>query len=106
MVSVDYFISVKIYFDTSLTFDEEFFVPIYFSANFLNNCNMNPMINPGVSSSIPYVSSNIGNNNINFGNNYNMNPMVKQGVSDSIPYTSSNNIYNNNNNINANFAPQ
>ena len=107
LVSVDYFISVKIYFDTSLTFDEEFFVPIYFSANFPNNCNMNPMINPGVSSSIPYVSSNIGNNNnINFENNYNMNPMVNQGVSDSIPYTSSNNIYNNNNNINANFAPQ
>jgi hypothetical protein len=66
LVSVDYFISVKIYFDTSLTFDEEFFVPIYFSANFPNNCNMNPMINPGVSSSIPYVSSNniYCNNNI------------------------------------------
>jgi len=71
---------------------------------------MNPMINPGVSSSIPNVSSNIGNNNIsanaNFQNNYNMNPMVNPGASDSVPYVSSNNIYCNNNNINANFAPQ
>ena len=109
LISVDYFINLKIYFDSSLTFDEEFIVPIYFSANFQNNYNMNPMINPGVSSSIPYVSSNIGNNNIganaNFQNNYNMNPMVNPGASDSIPYVSSNNIYNNNN-INANFAPQ
>lgn len=68
------------------------------------------MINPGVSSSIPYVSSNIGNNNIgvnaNLQNNYNMNPMVNPGASDSIPYVSSNNIYNNNNNINTNFATQ
>jgi len=110
LVSVDYFIYLKIYFDSSLTFDEEFIVPIYFSANFGNNYNMNPMINPGVSSSIPYVSSNIGNNNIgvneNLQNNYNMNPMVNPGASDSIPYVSSNNIYNNNNNINTNFATQ
>ena len=80
LVSVDYFIDLKIYFDSSLTYDEEFRVPIYFSANFENNYNNNY--------------------------NYNMNPMINQGVSNSIPYVSSNNIYCYNNNINTNITPQ
>ena len=84
LVSVDYSIDVKIYFDSSLTFDEEFFVPIYFSANFDNNYN--------------------NNNNINNYNN-NMNPMINQGVCSEIPYVSSNNIYYNNN-TNADFTPK
>lgn len=74
LVSVDYFIDLKIFFDSSLTFDEEFIVLIYFSAN----------------------SDNI----------YYMNPMSNQGTGSSIPYISSSDIYNNNNNINANFIPK
>jgi len=68
LLTVDYFINLKIYFNSSLTIDEEFSVPIYFSSNIENNNNMNPMYNQGYSSSIPYVSSNniyYNNNNIN-----------------------------------------
>jgi hypothetical protein len=86
LVSVDYLIDLKIYFDSSLTFDENFIVPIYFSANFENNYNNN-------------------NYNSNYNYNNNMNSMFNQGVGSSIPYISSNNIYCNNN-INANFTPQ
>ena len=97
LVSVDYFIGLRIYFDSSFTLDEEFSLPIYFSSNFENNYNnnyksnsnynMNPMVNQGVSDSVPYVSS-------------------KEGVSDSVPYNSSNDIYYYNNNNNTNITPQ
>ena len=73
LLSVDYFISLDINFDSSLTFDEEFLVPIYFSANFENNNNMDQMTNQGYSSLNPYTSSNdIYSNNIN--NNVNFPP--------------------------------
>ena len=74
LLSVDYFIELNINFDSSLTFDEEFLVPIYFSANFENNSKMNPMINQEASSSIPYISS----NNIYYNNNNNNGNLSRQ----------------------------
>jgi hypothetical protein len=68
LLSVDYFIGIFINFDSSFTFDEELLIPIYFSANFENNNNMNPMINQGNSSQSPYICQNdiySYNNNIN-----------------------------------------
>ena len=53
LITVDYYIDLKLFFNNSFTFDEEFLVPIYFSANFENNDNENTKINQELSSSIP-----------------------------------------------------
>ena len=47
LVSVDYFIALKIYFDSLFTFNEELLIPIYFCVKPENNYSMNPMIIPG-----------------------------------------------------------
>ena len=65
LVSVDYFIALKIYFDSLFTFNEELLIPIYFCVKPENNYSMNPMIIPGDSSSI--ASTKIDNSiNTNF----------------------------------------
>lgn len=52
LVSVDYYIDVKLFFDNSFIFDEKFLVPIYFSVNFEENNEENKIISQEISNSI------------------------------------------------------
>ena len=86
LLSVDYFIKVKVYFDSAWTFDENIDIPIDFFSIIENNNN------------------NINNYNINYGNNFTTNNINNNSTNDGKNVTPQNSEINQINNLNNNSS--